>query len=97
APEVRRALEQQLRDSDAASDVELVAAANALLGRVASRDPKLAVALGVDLEGITAGRVRIADIISAGSGVRVKNTVAAGDFEVSGVRAGNVGEYLGKL
>jgi hypothetical protein len=50
-----------------------------------SRPPKK---LGVDIGRIKAGTIRIEDIVSAGSGVRLKDAVAAGDFVVSGIRAG---------
>ncbi len=96
AQKPRRLLERQLRASGAASDAEVVAAAKALLENVARHEPKLGDVIGVNLEGIKAGTVRIKDITSAGSGVRVKNAVAAGDFEISGVRAGGAGESLGK-
>jgi hypothetical protein len=88
APDNRRALERQLRDSGASGDVDLLSRAKALLDEVARSEPRLADVVGVDLERIKAGTIRIEDIVSAGSGVRVKDTVAAGDFVVSGVRAG---------
>jgi hypothetical protein len=96
APEARRAVERQLEASNAAADTELVATAKALLERLALHDPGLGAAIGVDLEGITAGRVRIADVAAAGAGVRVKNATAAGDFEISEVRAGTAGGIRGK-
>jgi hypothetical protein len=97
APKTRRGLERQLRKSGAGEDAELVAAAKVLLQHVAREDPKLAEVIGVDIEGIRAGTVRISDIISAGGGVRVRNAVAKGDFRISGVRAGaGTGETLGK-
>jgi hypothetical protein len=96
APETRRAVERQLEASAAVSDVQLVAAAKNLLERLALHDPGLGAAIGVDLEGVTAGRVRIADIVASGSGVRVKNVTAAGDFDISGVRAGTAGGMPGK-
>jgi hypothetical protein len=96
APEIRRTVERQLEASAAASDAEVVAAAKALLERLALHDPGVGAAIGVDLEGVTAGRVRIADIVAAGAGVRVKNATAAGDFEITGVRAGTAGGTRGK-
>lgn len=94
--DARRALEQQLRGSDAANDSELVSRAKSLLEEVSRADPSLAGVIGVDLEGIQAGRIRIDDVISAGSGVRVKDAAAAGDFEVTGIRAGRQGAPSGK-
>jgi hypothetical protein len=93
----RRALEEQLRETGAASDAELVAAAKALLEQLERHDPsRLASVVGVDLEGIKAGAVRIDDIISAGAGVRAKKVTASGDFHISGVRAGSLKEMPGK-
>ena len=94
--ESRWTLEQQLRESGASSDQELVSAAKALLAQVERSEPDLAGVIGVDLAGIRAGRVRIADIISAGTGVRVKDAATGGDFEISGVRAGGIKEMSGK-
>jgi hypothetical protein len=96
APEAQMALEQQLRSAGVAGDADLVALAKTLLERIALHDRDLAAAVGVDLEGIKAGKIRIADVVAAGTGVRVKRAVAAGDFEITGVRAGNVGGTSGK-
>jgi hypothetical protein len=94
--DARQTLEQQLWNSGAANDSELMSKAQTLLEEVAQKDPAVASVIGVDIEGIKAGRVRIADIVSAGSGVRVKDATAASDFEIAGVRAGQRGEALGK-
>jgi hypothetical protein len=94
--DARQMLEQQLRNSGAANDSELTSRARTLLDEVAQKEPDVAGIIGVDLEGIKAGRVRIADIVSAGSGVRVRDAAASGDFEISGIRAGQTGESRGK-
>jgi hypothetical protein len=94
--DARRMLEQQLRNSGAAEDAELTSSAKTLLEAVAQKEPGVAGVIGVDLEGIKAGKVRIADIVSAGRGVRVKDAVSTGDFEISGIRAGGTGNPLGK-
>jgi hypothetical protein len=88
APENRSALDRQLRESGAAHDTDLLLQANALLDEVARSRPDLAAVIGVDLAGIRAGTVRIDDIVSAGSGVRIKDAIAGGDFVISNVRAG---------
>src|SRR5215467_7079412 len=82
AAENRHAVERQLRESGASADADLIARANALLEQLLRSKSDLADVIGVDVEGIKAGTVRIEDIISAGVGVRVKNAVAAGDFVV---------------
>ena len=96
APDARREVERQLRESGAPADTELLSQAKALLEEVARNRPDLAAVVGVDLKGIKAGTIRIDDIISAGAGVRVKDAVAAGDFVVSKVRAGGAGVPPGK-
>jgi hypothetical protein len=88
AAENRSALERQLRESGASANADLLAQAKALLDEVARSRPDLGAVIGVDLAGIRAGTVRIDDIVSAGSGVRVKDAVAGGDFVISNVRAG---------
>jgi len=96
AAENRHAVERQLRESGASADADLIARANALLEQLLRSKSDLADVIGVDVEGIKAGTVRIEDIISAGVGVRVKNAVAAGDFVVTKVRAGGAGQLPGK-
>jgi hypothetical protein len=96
APEARRAAEQQLRESGASADAELLSQAKALLEEMARNKPDLAGVIGVDLKGIKAGTIRIDDIIAAGAGVRVRDAVAAGDFVVSKVRSGGAGVSPGK-
>jgi hypothetical protein len=88
APDNRRALERQLREAGVSGDVDLLSRAKALLDEVARSVPRLADVVGVDIGRIKAGTIRIEDIVSAGSGVRLKDAVAAGDFVVSGIRAG---------
>jgi hypothetical protein len=95
--DTRKTLERQLRESGAASDGDLVTAAKALLEQIEQSDPnRLIAVIGVDLDGIKAGNVRIDDIISAGTGVRAKKVTATGDFVISGVRAGGVAPPPGK-
>ena len=94
--DARQTLEEQLRNSGAATDSELVVQAKALLEEIRRAEPDLCEGIGVDLEGIKAGRVRIDDIISSGGGVRVKNAVSGGDFVISGVRAGGKAQMSGK-
>jgi hypothetical protein len=88
APDERRKVEQQLRDSGASADADVLSHAKALLDHVARHQPALQAVIGVDLSRIRAGTVRIEDIVSAGAGVRVQDAVAAKDFVVSNVRAG---------
>jgi hypothetical protein len=76
------------RDPGVSGDVDLLSRAKALLDEVARSVPRLADVVGVDIGRIKAGTIRIEDIVSAGSGVRLKDAVAAGDFVVSGIRAG---------
>ncbi len=96
--DTRRSLEEQLRKSGAAADSEVVAAAKSLLEHIDHHDSsQFAAVVGVDLESIKAGSVHIDDIVSSGSGVSAKKVVAAGDFQISGVRAGGVSALPGKL
>jgi hypothetical protein len=96
APENRRVLARQLRESGATADADLLSRAQALLEEVERSEPNLAEVIGVELERIKAGTIRIEDIVSAGAGVRVKDTIATGDFVVGKVRAGSVGRPPGK-
>ena len=91
----REKLAQQLRDSGAGADAEVLAKAEMLLEQIVSSAPNVAGIVGVDIKGVRAGKIQIDDVVSAGAGVRAENVVSQGDFVISGVRAGN-GAAAGK-
>ncbi len=94
-PAGREELAQQLRESGAGADAEMLAKAQALLEQIATSAPDVADIIGVDIKGVRAGKVLIEDVVSAGAGIRAQDVVAKGDFVISGIRAGN-GSAAGK-
>lgn len=62
-----------------------------LLARMDESASQEADQIGVDLKGLRAAALRISDIRSGGSGVRVENADVSGDVEISGVESGTSG------
>jgi hypothetical protein len=62
--------------------------AAALMELVIERDRQALEVVGVDIGKAKAVNIRLKDIVSTGSGVRIKDTEASGDIEITGVTAG---------
>ncbi|KAA8889001.1 hypothetical protein F3087_08380 [Nocardia colli] len=91
APEsadAREALADELAAQGAGADTELLAAAEALIGLARVQAAEVVAVVGVDLSQFEANSLRIADVASSGSGVRVRDAQLAGDIDISNVRAG---------
>jgi hypothetical protein len=83
----RSSLEEDLRETGAADDAELLREAKALLDLVAERDPAAARTVGVDLENIRAAFVDIDTVRSGGIGVRGREWDVKGGVRIKGVEA----------
>jgi hypothetical protein len=87
--EARRAvLQEDLESGNVAEDEEVLRQVEALSEAIASHAPEVAAAIGVDLEDIKAGALRLKDIVASGTGVKVRKGEFSGDIEIEGVRAG---------
>ena len=84
-------VEEDLAKGGAAHDVEVLQQAKALLELIEQRAPATASVIGVDLQEIKGGALRISDILSSGTGVRVKKADIGGEIDIKGVRAGSPG------
>jgi hypothetical protein len=84
----RDSVAEDLAAAGAGTDAELLAAARQLIEQVDSHVPDVARAIGVDLERVRAAALRVTDVDSAGTGVRVRDSEFGGDIDISGVRAG---------
>jgi hypothetical protein len=84
----RLVVEEDLTKSNASQDTELLTAAHKLTNLIQQQAPAVAQIIGVDLEDISAANLRLWNIISSGTGVRIKGGAIANDVEVHGVRAG---------
>ncbi|MGW5376635.1 hypothetical protein ACWESM_14415 [Nocardia sp. NPDC003999] len=82
----KASLAEDLADAGAAGDAELGKAAAAVLEAVHEHAPQSLV--GVDVEGLRAGALTIADVASAGDGARVRDSEIAGTVDIRGIRAG---------
>ncbi|MEU2107160.1 hypothetical protein [Nocardia sp. NPDC019255] len=81
----RSVLVEDLQRAGAEDDQELLVAAQALLAAVRAHE---AAAVGVDLERVSAAALRIREVQSTGTGVRVVGGTFVGDIEIGSVNAG---------
>src|SRR4051812_49039460 len=84
----RGVVEEDLTSAGAGQDVELAAAAQALVELIQKQEPAAAQAVGVDLKEVSAANLRLADIVASGGGVKVEKGTFSGDIDIRGVRAG---------
>ena len=86
----RDSLAEDLASAGAGTDTELLERARALIEAVYAHDPRAAISVGVDLEEVRAQSLRISDIKSDGTGVRVRKSDFSGDVEISSVTSGGL-------
>jgi hypothetical protein len=86
----RASVAEDLIDAGAAQDAELLERAKALLDAVAQHDLSVARAIGVDLEKVRAAALKIQEVTSEGTGVRVREGEFTGDIDIGTVQAGNI-------
>lgn len=90
ASEARKSVvREDLQKAGAAEDAELLVEARKVLDTVREYAPKAAAEVGVSIEDLEAGSLRVRDIVvESGSGVIVRKAKVTGDVEISGVRTG---------
>lgn len=86
----KSAVTEVLLKTGAADDPEVQDLARQLAAELAGLDSSAASAMGLDIDGLQAGSARFANIASAGTAVRIRNTTVAGHFEAEGIRSGQV-------
>lgn len=84
----RSVLIEDLQRAGTEDDRELLAAAQALLAVVRAHETAAGAAVGVDLERVSAAALRVRDVESTGTGVRVVGGSFVGDIEIGSVKAG---------
>jgi hypothetical protein len=84
----RAVVEEDLTKEGAGHNAEILQQAKALLDLIAQRSPNTAEIIGVSLRDITGASLRIADVLSSGSGVKVEGADLGGDITIQNVRAG---------
>ncbi len=89
----RAVVEEDLTKEGAGQSAEILQHAKALLDAIAQRAPQIAEVIGVSLTDITGASLRIADVLSSGSGVRVERANIGGDIHIEGIRAGQQGGH----
>jgi hypothetical protein len=89
----RAVVEEDLTREGAGHNAEILAQAKVLLDLIAQRAPNTAEVVGVNLMDIKGASLRIADVLSSGTGVSVAGADIGGDISIQGVRAGQQGEH----
>jgi hypothetical protein len=87
----RASLEEDLKDAGADSDVDLLAAAKAVIEAVRAENPQAGEPIGVNLEEIEAEAIRIQNVWSSGGGVQVRGAKVSGSIDISNVTSGQKG------
>ena len=85
----RESLQEDLQDSGAANDAELLQQSQALLKAIEEHAPQVALAIGIKLEDVKAANVRLQEIIVSGeqaAGVHIKQGEFTGDIDISKVK-----------
>lgn len=92
SPRRRALLAEELGETPAATDRELLTQAQQLLELIATDAPAAAQVIGIDLADIRGASLQLSDVVAQGmgavTGVKVKGATIAGAIEISGVRAG---------
>ena len=88
SPHRHAEVQEDLEKAGADRDEAVLRQAKQLLELIESRSPGNAGAIGVDLERIKAGRLRIADVIATGGGVKGREWEVREDINIQDVRAG---------
>ena len=79
---------EDLEKSDATQDEEVLRQVKILLDAIQTKVPEVVTAIGVDLEDVKGASLHIGDIISSGTGVKVRHAEFSGDIEIKGVHSG---------
>jgi hypothetical protein len=80
---------EDLADSGADQDAEVLRTAQELIKLIESRAPEAAAAIGIDLEQLRAGgSINIEDVVASGTGIRGKDWEAQQDINLKGIHAG---------
>ncbi|WP_433521625.1 hypothetical protein ACQPZ2_30570 [Nocardia pseudovaccinii] len=85
----RASLAEDLTDAGADADDELLTAAQELIHLVRTNNAGTGHAIGVDLERVEAAALRISDVRSQSSGVKVRDGSFSGDIDIRNIRAGS--------
>lgn len=83
------ALKEEIADAEAEKDIAILQKAELLLKKVENLPAENLAAIGVDLEKIKAGSLKLKDIIATGTGVKAKELEIQGEINIEQVRAGH--------
>lgn len=84
----RASLEEDLADSSAGEDPELLDRIGALIAALESHASAEAAAIGIDLDEVKAAYLRVGNIESAGTGVKIGKSEFSGGIDIGDVSAG---------
>ncbi len=84
----RESLAEDLETAGASQDGELLETAQRLVEAVRAHDAQAGPSIGVDLEQVEAEFLKVSDVRSSGTGVRVRHGTFSQGIDISGVDAG---------
>ena len=84
----RQAVEEDIQNSGAGKDKDVVIAAQNLIEKLNEISPESLQVYGVNLEDVRATSVLIEDITSSGTGVQIKKSDFQGDINIKKVNSG---------
>jgi len=87
----RDLIAKHLKAIGATSDEEIQRQALNLITLVSKYEPAIGREVGVDLEGIEAGSLRIQNVIATGGGVKIKGSKFKDSIDISEIQAGTRG------
>jgi hypothetical protein len=83
----RAVIEEDLSNSGAGQGAELLIAARRLTELIQQQAPAIAASIVVDLRDIEAANLRLADIVTLGTGVKLEKGRLSSDIDIRDVRA----------
>lgn len=84
----REAVEEDIQNSGANRDKDVIVAAQQLIEKINEISPELLPVFGVNLEAVRATSISIEDITSSGTGVQIKESEFKGDINIKKVNSG---------
>jgi hypothetical protein len=84
----RQAVEEDIQNSGADKDKDIVLAAQKLIEKINEIVPETLQVFGVNIEDVRATSIAIEDISSSGTGVQIKGSEFKGDIDIKKVNSG---------
>lgn len=86
----RESVREDLTDTGAGEDQELLESVNELLVALEKHTPETAAAIGIDLKEVKAAYLKAEKVVAEGTGVKVEKSEFSGGIELGEVQAGKI-------